>query len=181
MPVFEEVAPECARSVNVTSFRYEEKTYTISTTDIRHLHVEQRYHDRHAGYTGILGNYETMLFIDQNSMVYPFADMPGWPELGVFQRYETEDAARDGHQDFVTRVQRILLKSEQHLTDEQRDRIIQRFQKIYLLRGQVKSVEALEAATQFSVSMRQIQQMADEPPTDITDLSSAIIALANGE
>ncbi len=50
-----------------------------------------------------------MLFIDgESETIYPFGDLPGHPGIGVFQRYDTEDQARDGHQNFVTRVQRYL-------------------------------------------------------------------------
>jgi len=106
--IFEELPPECAGTVNTTTFRYNGKRYTISTTEIVSLHELQRMWDLKTGYTGILGNYETMLFIDGESECYPFGDLPGWAGLGVFQRYETEGEARDGHQEFVTRVKRIL-------------------------------------------------------------------------
>jgi hypothetical protein len=107
--VFEDLPPECDGStVNATTFRYENSIYTVSTTSIMHLHHVQRRHDLHAGYQGPLGNYETMLFIDQESMIYPFGDLPGHKGLGVFIRYETEDEARDGHQTFVTRVKKTL-------------------------------------------------------------------------
>ena len=104
------IPPECQGTVKVTSFTCGENTYTISTTEIMSLHLIQAIHDRAAGYIGLLGNYETMLFINQESLVYPFGDLPGHPGLGVFQRYGTEEEARDGHQEFVTQVQRLLLK-----------------------------------------------------------------------
>jgi len=113
MGPFQELTPECNGTVNVTTFGHQTDTYTISTTDIRHLQAIQSRTDRHAGYTGLLGNFETMLFINQNDDVYPWGDLPGHPGLGVFQRYDTEDEARDGHQEFVTRVQRFLLAREQ--------------------------------------------------------------------
>ena len=106
---FEPITPECLSSVNVTSFRFQGKNYTISTTDITDLLVIQQVVDVEYGYTGKLGRYETMLFVDGQSVaVYPFGDLPGHHGLGVFQRYDTEDEARDGHQEFVTRVQRQL-------------------------------------------------------------------------
>lgn len=106
---FVEIAPECQASVNVTSFRFQGKNYTISTTGIIDFLLIQKRVDTNAGYTGKLGLYETMLFVDGESVeVYPFGDLPGHRGLGVFQRYDTEDEARDGHQEFVTRVKRIL-------------------------------------------------------------------------
>src|SRR5579859_1520506 len=109
MQTFEELAPACEATVNATTFKYQGKTYTISTTDITHLRPMQRIFDAHHGYTGNLGYYETMLFIDgESDRIYPFGDLPGHAGLGVFQRYDTEEEARDGHQIFVTRVQRIL-------------------------------------------------------------------------
>ncbi len=112
MTDFEEMRPECDGSVNVTTFRHNEKVYTISTTDVRHLANIQAKFDRNEGYFGELGNYETMLFINQKSMVYPFGDLPGHRGLGVFQRYDTEEQARDGHQEFVTRIQRTLSRKK---------------------------------------------------------------------
>src|SRR5260221_9018312 len=108
MDEFEEIAPECEGTVNVTTFRFQGKIYTISTTEIMSLHAVQSIVDARAGYTGTLGNYETMLFINQDSMVYPFGDLPGHPGLGVFQRYDDEDTARDGHYTFMARVKHIL-------------------------------------------------------------------------
>ena len=57
-----------------------------------------------------------MLFIDGESNgddVYPFGDMPDNETQGVFQRYDTVDEAREGHQKFVERVKQILLSREQ--------------------------------------------------------------------
>jgi len=109
MTPFEALPPECEGTVNVTSFRFQGKNYTISTTEIMSLRRVQQMVDRDAGYTGMTGSYETMLFIDSESLIYPFGDLPGHHSLGVFQRYDTEDEARDGHQEFVTRVQHALL------------------------------------------------------------------------
>ena len=108
-PIFEELSPECLAAVNVTTFRYNGNRYTVSTTEIVSVHTFQRRWDLKAGYTGILGNYETMWFINGESECYPFGDLPGCAGLGVFQRYEAEEEARDGHQSFVTRVKRILI------------------------------------------------------------------------
>jgi hypothetical protein len=107
-PEFEELAPECNGTVNVTTFRHQGSVYTVSTTDIRPYHYAQRHQDYRAGYTGKLGNFETMLFIDQDSNIYPFHDLPGHQGLGVFVRYDTEDEAHDGHQSFVTQVKKAL-------------------------------------------------------------------------
>lgn len=108
-PAFEDLPPEGEGTCNVTSFRFQEHVYTISTTCIVSLRFIQSLHDIQAGYMGPLGNYETMLFIDGDSLIYPFGDLPGHSRLGVFQRYETEEEARDGHQIFVTRVKRQLV------------------------------------------------------------------------
>jgi len=99
--------------INVTSFRFQGKNYTVSTTSLNALLPIQRRVDLDAGYTGKLGLYETMLFVNGQSVeVYPFGDLPGHHGLGVFLRYDTEEEARDGHQEFVTRVQRHLQHGE---------------------------------------------------------------------
>lgn len=104
----EEIEPECKGTVNVTTLKFQGTIYTISTTEIMSLKTLQRMHDLQAGYEGETGNYETMLFINQDSLIYPFGYLPGHPGLGVFQRYETEDEAYAGHQAFVKSVKGIL-------------------------------------------------------------------------
>lgn len=121
MATFEEMKPEWwqGNTVNVTSFRYQGKTYTISTCDLDNTPMPL-----YTGFMTALGDrmtgnteqthkrYETMLFIDgaSNSVsVYPFGDLPGNATQGVYQRYETEEEAEKGHQEFVTRVKGILL------------------------------------------------------------------------
>lgn len=115
-----------ADTISLATFRCQGHIYTVSTVDIRPLHAVQRIYDHDAGCTwedgsaegmvsapgNLVGNYETMLFVDGESVMPPFGDLPGWPGLGVFQRYLTEDGARDGHQDFVTWVQRLLSAQE---------------------------------------------------------------------
>jgi hypothetical protein len=108
---FQEIEPECNATVNVTSLRYRQHNYTISTTEIISFQKTQLIYDKTAGYTGKTGNYETMLFVESESAIYPFGDLPGYLGLGVFQRYDTEDEARDGHQQFVTQVKQILRRN----------------------------------------------------------------------
>jgi len=117
--------------VSVTSFRFKGNNYTISTTTLDNLKHIQRMYDEQAGYTGPLGNYETMLFIDGESMVYPFGNLPGHVKLGVFQRHETEEEARDGHQQFVTLVQKELRMCDERIdwkqwADEQLQGVMRR-------------------------------------------------------
>lgn len=110
--VFEDIERRTSSDIE-TSFRYNGSVYTIATTDISHLRIMQDIVDSQNGYIGKRGNYETMLFIDGESIIYPFGDLPGHPRLGVFQRYGTEDEARGGHQEFVSKVKQILLSREQ--------------------------------------------------------------------
>jgi hypothetical protein len=70
-------------------------------------------HDAQAGYTGILDNFETMLFVDGECQEYPFGDLSGHAGLGVFQRYQAEEQARDGHQAFMTSVKRLLQRGSE--------------------------------------------------------------------
>ena len=111
--MFENV--ECvggATTISLNSFRFAGQRYTVITSDITHLQHIQYGFDREAGYQGILGNYETMLFIGEDEQNIfpdnPFPELPGHPKLGYFARYETEDEARDGHQAFVTKLQQLL-------------------------------------------------------------------------
>lgn len=123
--MIEELDPEfnASNTVKCTTFLHEGKVYTISTARLSgapdygfcslmtawgdSLNDNEHLTDK---------DYETMLFIDgecNGSDVYPFGDMPGNEMQGVFQRYDTEDEARDGHQEFVSRVKQILLSKEQ--------------------------------------------------------------------
>jgi len=110
-----------ANTINVTTFRYKGKTYTISTVRLSAVAdpVMRRYSrfltelgDTMTGNTALTDkDYETMLFIDGESTgdaVYPFGDLPGNKKQGTYVRYDTEDQARDGHQEFVSQVKHIL-------------------------------------------------------------------------
>jgi hypothetical protein len=121
----EELEPEfnADNTIECTSFAFEGKTYTISTA-----RLSGAPYPLFMSFVTALGDhfndnsdltdkdYETMLFIDgesNGSDVYPFGDMPGNETQGVFQRYDTVDEAREGHQKFVERVKQILLSKEQ--------------------------------------------------------------------
>jgi hypothetical protein len=107
--IFKPIAPECDADIAVTSFRFRGKNYTISTISLVPLIDIQKVLDAKYGYSGNLGAFETMLFINgESDHIFPFGDLPGHHGLGVFARWDTEDAARDGHQEFVTRVQKCL-------------------------------------------------------------------------
>lgn len=123
--MIEELDPEfnASNAINCTTFLHEGKTYTVSTVRLSGASMLS-----FCNYMTTLGDslngnshltdkdYETMLFIDgecNGSDVYPFGDMPGNEMQGVFQRYDTEREARDGHQEFVARVKQILLSREQ--------------------------------------------------------------------
>jgi hypothetical protein len=123
--MIEELDPEfnASNTINCTTLLHEGKVYTISTAklsgapDYGFCCFITALGDLLNGNTDLADkDYETMLFIDREcngSDVYPFGDMPGNEMQGVFQRYDTEDEARDGHQEFVARVKQILLSREQ--------------------------------------------------------------------
>lgn len=114
VPHFEDVPlmPWPQYTVNAVAFKYSGHEYVIITSDITRCRNIQLRYDESAGYTGGFKPYESMLFVDNESMDYPFGDLPGHHDLGIFQRYDTEEQARDGHQTFVTRVKRVLLKDK---------------------------------------------------------------------
>lgn len=61
-------------------------------------------------------DYETMLFIDGTPAKPPFGDMFGNRMQGIFQRYGTEDGAKQGHQQFVEKVKQVLIdRAKTHL------------------------------------------------------------------
>lgn len=98
------------RVISINAFRFTTgEVYIVVTSDIHQLTRLQAGIDKQFGYSGPAGNYETMLFRGEESVgLYPFGDLPGCMGIGVFQRYDTEDEARDGHQVFMTQVKREL-------------------------------------------------------------------------
>lgn len=57
-------------------------------------------------------DFETMLFLNDLPVPYPFGDLPGNELQGVYQRYTTEEEAKQGHSEFVTQVKAILSEEE---------------------------------------------------------------------
>ena len=53
-------------------------------------------------------DFETMLFLNDVPAEFPFGDLPGNELQGVYQRYTTQEEAKQGHSEFVTRVKAIL-------------------------------------------------------------------------
>lgn len=117
--MIEEIDPEFAESntVDCTSFTHEGKVYTVSTCQLSGSPILL-----FTSFMTMLGDsmmsneddtekdYETMLFIDgESGGFYPFGDLPGNELQGIYQRYETEEEAKTGHQQFVDRVKVVLL------------------------------------------------------------------------
>lgn len=123
--MIEELSPEfnASNTIKCTTLGFEGKTYTVSTArlsggpDYGFWSLITAWGDSLNGNEHLTDkDYETMLFVDgecNGSDVYPFGDMAGNEIQGVFQRYDTEDEAKDGHQEFVSRVKQILLSKEQ--------------------------------------------------------------------
>lgn len=114
---FEEIEPEFAESNTIacTTFLFNSKTYTISTCRLSGApnyawcRAVTILGDIKQGNTHLTNkDYETMLFIDGSPHRYPFGGMPGNAMQGIFQRYDTESEARDGHSQFVERVKQTL-------------------------------------------------------------------------
>ena len=95
-----------------TAFLFMGQFYLIVTSDVHLLRLLQNVVDQRYGYNGPQGNYETLLFRNHEECadLYPFGDLPGHQGTGVFQRYDTEEEARVGHQNFVLRVKKELRK-----------------------------------------------------------------------
>ncbi len=121
--LLEEMEPEwwAPNTIDVTTFAYQGKTYTISTCRLSGSPMPALMGLITTMGDALTGNeeqtdkdYETMLFIDgaSNDGVYPFGDLPGNDTQGVYQRYDTEDEARKGHQEFVERVKQVLNQPE---------------------------------------------------------------------
>lgn len=122
--MFEELDPEfnASNTIECTTFAFEGKTYTVSTVrlsggpDYNFWSLITALGDAINDNTDLTDkDYETTLFVDgeaNGSTVYPFGDMPGNEMQGIFQRYDTKDEARVGHQEFVERVKQVLSAKE---------------------------------------------------------------------
>ncbi len=110
-PTIEHLRRTDERQISLSLVKWQGQVYIVATTDITGLCEMQARFDEQAGYTGEAGTYESMLFTQTGeSLLYPFGDLPGHEGLGVFQRYATEEQARDGHQVFLTQVQQTLMQ-----------------------------------------------------------------------
>lgn len=100
-----------------TAFLFMGQLYLIITSDVHLLKPLQNIVDQRHGYNDLHRNYETLLFrnYEECADLYPFGDLPGHKGIGVFQRYDTEEEARAGHQDFVLRVKKELRKRAKSL------------------------------------------------------------------
>lgn len=119
--MFEELAPEFNQpnTVACTTFLHDGKTYTISTCQLSlaplqfYASAATAIGDALNGNRDLTGlDYETMLFVDGQSngvTVYPFGNMEGNRMQGIFQRYGSEDEAKQGHQEFVAKVKQALI------------------------------------------------------------------------
>lgn len=117
MAPFEEIAPEFAEpnTVACTTFLFDEQTYTVSTCRLsgapnyflcRMITIAGDRANNNEHLTN--KDYETLLFLNGEPAPYPFGDMFGNETQGIFERYDTEDEACSGHQDFVARVKQVL-------------------------------------------------------------------------